>query len=130
MLGQTGQPLSPLGIRALRAWGDFEGLIWHLSHVNLASPFSSPRQGASSLLRQPLAPAGRCALLDSSVLGGMGLSSAEVLGGIPLGQCVREVEVPGQFLLACCVHRLGLLPLLQNLAMHLGKSGSPTLFPR
>lgn len=44
-----------------------------------------------------MAPAGRCALLDSASglsLGLMGLSSAEVLGGIPLGHCVRFRPVP------------------------------------
>lgn len=113
------------GIGALRAWGDFEGLMWHPSHVNPASPFSC-QTGIPPLLSP------KAALLDTSgwfSLGWTGLSSAEVLGGIPLGQYVGEVEVPGQFLLACCVHGLAQLPLLQSLAMHLGKSGLPTLHP-
>lgn len=43
-----GPTLSPLGVRAVRTWGDFEGLIWHPSHVNPAYPSSSLRQGAPS----------------------------------------------------------------------------------
>lgn len=59
----------------------------------------------------------------------MGLSSAEVLGGVPLGQCVREVEVPASSCWLACVHRLAQPPLLQSLALHLGKSGLRTLLP-
>lgn len=103
--------------------------MWHLSHVNSVSPIPAPDSGLPPFL-SPKAPAGRSALLDISVWGCMGLSFAEVLGGVPLGQYVSmEVDVPGQFLLACCVGRLAHLPLLWSLAVHLGRSGSLTPLP-
>lgn len=92
-----GPALSPLGVRALRAWQDVEGLMWHSSHVTPAYPSFSPRQGASSLPLSPGSPWHLQAAMHfwtvplGSVLGLTGLSFAEVLGGILLGQRDREV---------------------------------------
>lgn len=60
-----GPALSPLGVRALRAWQDVEGLMWHSSHVTPAYPSFSPRQGAPPSL-SPQAALGTCRPLCTS----------------------------------------------------------------